>query len=194
MHMASLSGGQTPNGGGHFRRTHNMKTINLHKIGQTVDVDYDALTDEVKGFVINYGLTQILNDAMSGVKVGRGGTATEEQVAEGLKLAQGRLTALTEGKLRQRVASAKAPADPVAKRALEIAEGKVRASAGFKAWLEAHKPPVKEANAQVRKNAEKVAPNFMDLARKQLDDEAKATAKLGGDEDFSFETPAEAAA
>lgn len=159
------------------------RQISLHKIGQSIDVDYDAFTDEVKSFVINYGLTQILNDSMSGVKVGRGGTATEAQIAEGLALVNKRFTALSEGKLRARTGVTKTPVDPVAKRALEIAEGKVKASAGFKAWVEANKPSVKEANAAVRKNAAKHADNYTALARKQLADEAK----VGEGDETAFE-------
>lgn len=165
-----------------------MRTINLHKIGQTIDVDYDAFTPEVKDFVINYGLTQILNDSMSGVKVGRGAEATDDQKAEGRGLVEKRLTALTEGKLRQRVASAKTPADPVAKRALEIAVAKVRASKPFKDWVEKVSPTIKQANEAARVNAERIADQFRDLAQSQIDAENAATAK------FKFDEPAEVTA
>lgn len=170
--------------------------IQLHKIQDSVNVDYDSLADNVKDFVIHYGLTQILNDAMSGVKVGRGQTATEEQAAEGRALVDKRLSALLAGELRaRRQGAVKEPVDPVAKRALAIAETRVRESADFKNWVSAHKPPVKEVNAQVRRNAEAAASKFMDLARKQLDDEAKAAAKLGiEDVNFTFETPTAEAA
>lgn len=69
-----------------------MKTIVIAKAGTEVQVDWDALPEASKAYVIQYGLTQCLNDAHASVK------ATEDGAQEKAKaLMEVRLEALRAG-------------------------------------------------------------------------------------------------
>ena len=41
--------------------------ITIHKIDKTIDVDFDNLPTNVQDYIISYGLTQSLNDAVAGI-------------------------------------------------------------------------------------------------------------------------------
>jgi hypothetical protein len=41
-----------------------MHTINVNKIARSVEIDFDALPEASKAFVVNYGLKQLLNDSI----------------------------------------------------------------------------------------------------------------------------------
>ena len=42
--------------------------ISIHKVNETVAVDFDSLPENVKRYIIDYGLTQSLNDAAAGIR------------------------------------------------------------------------------------------------------------------------------
>lgn len=42
-----------------------MQKVSIKKLEQSVDVDFEALPDVSRNFIINYGLKQVLNDAHS---------------------------------------------------------------------------------------------------------------------------------
>lgn len=90
-----------------------MYTINITKAATTLDVDFDALTDSVKEYVIRYGMTQILNDAHSQIKAGEDGAADKAK-----SLAVKKLDALVAGEVRTARGES---ANPVEAEALRLA-------------------------------------------------------------------------
>lgn len=100
--------------------------VSLMKIGKALDVDIAKLPQVSLSHIFDYGLRQILNDAMASAK-------TE---SEALASANKRLDNLLAGTLR---ASAIRQGDPIKRRAAELAEASVRKNQKFQAWLAANK-------------------------------------------------------
>lgn len=123
-------------------------SVALMKISKTLDVAVESMPDVSKTHIFDYGLRQILNDAMASAK-------TE---SEALAAAQKRLDNLLSGTLR---ASAIRQGDPIKRRAAELAEASVRKNPKFQAWLAANKLKVsdKDAKAMIaRQVAKAIAP------------------------------------
>ena len=92
-----------------------MSIINIAKAGTSVEFDFDAAPDHVRAYIINYGLTQCLNDAAASVSVkDLTGADLEKAKASALGLVQKRLDNLKAGTLR---ASSGRTSDPVAREA-----------------------------------------------------------------------------
>jgi hypothetical protein len=122
--------------------------IKIGKADRLVTVDYDALTQHVKDYVIRYGLTQILNDACSSVP--------KEKPAEAFALATKKLAALQAGEVRTR----RDGGDEIEREAVRLALIRVKASATFKG----------KSSKEQSEAARKYAPQFRDQARKNLDE------------------------
>lgn len=141
-------------------------SINLKKIGKTVTVDFEKMPQASLDHIFAYGIRQILNDAMASAK-------TE---AEGEASANKRLDNLMSGTLR---ASPTREGNPVRKRALELAEGKLVKHPAFIAWAQANgykvtsKEAAKELRRQATVNIDREGNNFMVQAAKDVAEAAK---------------------
>lgn len=156
----------TRNAGDHARVTmENDMRIPLIKINQHVDVDYDALPDVSKTHIVNYGLRQLLNDAM----------VSGETDSERRGLADKRLANLVAGVLR-----AARESDPVEAeiRRLAIARAKAdwKREHGAFPSAEQHRGDAFQArvtalrgNAKLREIAEANVAKAAELADIELD-------------------------
>ena len=124
--------------------------------------DLHSLCEAGARKVVEYGLQRISNDAAANAK----------DDAEAISFADKRWDNLRQGVVR---ASGTRTADPIRRRALEIAEGKVKASPKFIAWCQAQgfKISDKRAVAAMREQAKKHAESFM--AQAKIDVEAQAS-------------------
>lgn len=124
--------------------------IPLIKIGQTLTVDESKLPQASQDFIWQYGLRQILNDAMASAKAGK--DSNDEAKDSARALAEKRLANLMSGTFR---ASPIREGDPVRKRALELASHAIAKDAKFRAWLTdgGLKASDKEAVAKLRELA-----------------------------------------
>lgn len=98
----------------------------ISKLGTEVEIDFDALPDASKSYVIAYGLRQSLNDCLAPKELT--GEAAEARLAD-------RIAALGDGTIGSRQSAT--PRDPVAAKALEIARGLLRKKFARKADPEA---------------------------------------------------------
>ena len=87
-----------------------MHTITISKVNRKVDVDFDALPEKSKAFVINYGLKQLLNDSI----------VSGESDDERNGLLDKKLDKLLEGTLDIRESTRET--DPLAKEITRLAE------------------------------------------------------------------------
>lgn len=79
-----------------------MHTITIAKAAKNVVVDFDALPDVSKAYIIEYGLRQSLNDATASLKRDEYKTDGEFQDAA-LAVAEKKLAGILSGELRQSV-------------------------------------------------------------------------------------------
>ena len=86
----------------------------------TIDIDWDALPDNVKTHIIEYGLRQSLNDRVAGEKV-----TDEESADNAMALVVKRVDGWHEGIVRTHTGGT---VDPVATEARRIAETAVKAA------------------------------------------------------------------
>lgn len=135
-----------------------------------VGIDWDALPEASKSFIVSYGLKQYLADGMAGAE-------DEAQAAEGVKA---RVAKLLSGDLIRARGEGTAKADTVEGRALKLAREAIRAS--LKA---ANQTADKELIAEAAKEFIKTDESFMKEAKKQLDQEAKAKETLSGSDALS---------
>ena len=138
--------------------TNTNQSVFLKKAGESVDIDCSAMPMASRVHVWNYGLRQILNDAMASAK----------NDDEALAFAQKRLDNLMSGTLRASGGGSKG--NPVRKRAQEIAEGKIALNAKFIAWVEA----VKAAESDPLKVLGAKAKKLRELAVKAIEVEGNA--------------------
>lgn len=131
-------------------------TISLKKAETNVFVDFANMPEVSKAHILEYGLRQILNDAMASAK--------DKDEAE--SFAMKRLGNLMTGTLR---ASPNREADPVKAEAVRIATGKIKNAPAFKRWLTDNdlKPADKDAVAKLRELAGEYAKrdDILDVAR-----------------------------
>lgn len=159
-----------------------VTSVPLMKLDTTIDVDLAKFSETVLNHVFDYGLRQILNDAMASGKTD----------AERRQLAEKRLDTLYSGNLR---ASGVRVGDPVKRRAIEIATAKVKVSPKFIAWVNDNKPKAGASDKEklawlktqadaVRKNAEKLAQAESIMAQAKIDVEAASAIDVEVDLDF----------
>lgn len=153
-------------------------SIDLKKIGQSLGIDFNAMPAESKLHVVEYGIRQILNDAMAQVKPAvKGGDLTDVQKGEALAFATKRLDNLMSGTLR---ASPVREGNPVRARAMELAMDKIIKHPSFIAWCQkagikvTHKDAVKELRRQAKVNVDRDGNSFIVQAEKDVA-AAKAT-------------------
>lgn len=113
----------------------NIYTIGIGKTGKAQEVDFGAMNEDVRDYVIAYGLKQILNDCHASIQrkdydeQGEFILAVEEAVND-------KLAALASGKISIRTGAARESIDPVQKlvnrMAREIVLGAIKAK-GLKA-------------------------------------------------------------
>lgn len=130
-----------------------------------VSVDFDALPETSKAFIVSYGLKQYLADGMAGAE-------TEADAKAGV---EARVQKLQSGDLSRQRGEGASKADTVEGRALKLAREAIRAS--LKA---ANQTAEKELIAEAAKEFIKTDESFMKEAKKQLDQEAKAKETLSG--------------
>lgn len=118
--------------------------------------------------IFEYGLQRILNDASAGAK----------SKSEALDKAQARWDNLVIGVIR--AGGGGKTGDPVMRRAIEIAEAKVKVNADFKKWLADNDLKIgdKEAQQELRAQAKQHASKFIDLAQSQIDEESGIELKI----------------
>lgn len=118
--------------------------------------------------IMAYGLQRIFNDSAANAK-------SDE---EALELAGKKLDNLLNGIIRASGGGGKG--DPVRTRARDIAEGKIKKSNMFKAWLQAEglKLADKAAQKELKTQIDIHAPNYMELAKAQIADEADLDIEL----------------
>jgi hypothetical protein len=118
------------------------ETVHLKAIGKNVDVQLADMPEVSMTHIFDYGLRQILNDAMASGK-----TPTEREA-----LMNKRLDNLLKGTLR---ASGGGSSDPVRKRAIELAETKIAKAPKFVAWVvelkKVETDPLKALSAKAKK-------------------------------------------
>mgnify|MGYP000860095291 CR=1 FL=1 len=132
-------------------------SIEIGKIKQSVDVNFDGFTETVRNYVIDYGLTQILNDCHSqetktikdptdptGKRKLPNPDYKDENV---LALVMKRLDALNNGDLRAARAEREAKPDTVESTMLDIATDELKRS-----YAKA-KPPIKVKAADLKERA-----------------------------------------
>ena len=118
--------------------------VQIRKINTQVEVDFDALPETSKCFVIDYGLKQLLNDAV----------ASKDDKLEIADTVDRKLTALVDGSVR--ISSAGRASNPLAKAAMDYAREVVRASirASGKQIKEYTTGQITEAAAKIVDNAD----------------------------------------
>lgn len=116
--------------------------VNLGKTGEHRVLNPSKFSAAVLDHVFNYGLRQIINDAM----------APEKDDDKKVALADKRIENLINGTLR---ASPVREGDPVRKRAMELAETRIKGNKAYIAWLQASglKLSDKDAVAKLRELA-----------------------------------------
>lgn len=148
-------------------------TINISKIGQTREVDFDKLPEASQNFIIGYGLQQVLNDCHASIQ--RKDYDSEEEFGKAVSdRVETKLDALHAGKITIRAAGTREPVDPVAKLVYRMAKDAVESAIKAKgvklrevpkeklgeliaAYSEKHGDQLtKEAKAQIKK-AESIA-------------------------------------
>lgn len=130
-----------------------------------VSIDFDALPEASKSFIVNYGLKQYLADGMAGA----------DNYAEAAQGIEARVAKLQSGDLSRARGEGTAKADTVEGRALKLARDAIRAS--LKA---ANQTAEKELIAEAAKEFIKSDASFMKEAKKQLEQEAAGKAALSG--------------
>lgn len=139
----------------------NRVDVTIGKTGTVRQIDFDAFADNVKAYVINYGLTQILNDAHSSVTE-KAEPNAEKRAAQVEALVDKKLAALMAGDVRARAGGVR---DPIKARAIRIALGHVAVIKGADG-----KPDAKAMRSKaIKLVAEKAG--YMMLAAKQIEDE-----------------------
>lgn len=99
----------------------NIYTIGIGKTGKSQEVDFGAMNEDVRDYVIAYGLKQILNDCHASVQrkdfdeQGEFILAVEEAVND-------KLAALASGKISIRTGTARESIDPVTKIVMRMAK------------------------------------------------------------------------
>lgn len=136
--------------------------ITIGKTGTTREVDFDAFAPNVRDYVIQYGLTQILNDAHSSVTATSEPDETKRHAAVEAMVDK-KLAAMSAGKVQARVGGVR---DPVKSRAIKIAMGLGKAIKGPDG-----KPDGKAMRAAAIKMVEKYA-FITERAKQQIADEA----------------------
>lgn len=118
-------------------------TAKVHGLDFPVTAIHDLPTQSLRK-IVEYGLQRIFNDS----------TASGKDDAERLSLANKRLDNLKSGVIR---ATGVRTGDPVKRRALELAEARIRVAPKFVAWLQEAKLKLsdKAAVAKMRELAEK---------------------------------------
>lgn len=97
-------------------------TIAVRKINQSREVDFASLPQVAQDFVIQYGLTQILNDCHSSIKAAD--FEAEGEFAKAVANAvDAKLASLVAGDLTRR--NAAAPIDPVERKARQFAQAAI---------------------------------------------------------------------
>lgn len=130
-----------------------------------IEVDTAVLTDEVKAFVFNYGMKQLLNDA------GSAGKDADEKLA----MAQKKLDGLYAGEVR-RVSAAKASIDPVQAEAERLAWDAIKAglkAAGRKASEVTDEARVAAVAKYIERN-----PEVVEVAKRRVEDRKRTTVDL----------------
>lgn len=131
-----------------------------------VKIDWDAMPDASKDFVIRYGLKQYLADGMAGA----------ENVDAAKAGVDGRAAKLASGDLTRTRGEGKEAPDTEGSRALKLAKATIR-----KAMAAANVKATKEAVAEAATKMVASDEKWLKQAREQLADEAK----LGQDVDIS---------
>lgn len=144
-----------------------MTTINIGKIGQTREVDFNALPEASRNFIIGYGLQQVLNDCHASVqrKDFESDDAWHKAVAERVDT---KLAALAEGKITIRTGGTREPVDPVQKIVHQQAKAIITAA------IKAKGVKVKDLGEGV---FDKLLADYIDANREALEREAKAQIK-----------------
>ena len=147
--------------------------ISIQKIGQSVDVDFQALPQLSQEFIINYGLRQILNDCHSSITLKSKAEYQDDHAifaADVMNAVNAKLAAIVAGDLTTRRGSGQ-PADPVEREALKIAREELTAAVkakgkrikqieNFDELVKAHAEKneerlMKEARARIKASATK---------------------------------------
>ena len=129
--------------------------VQIRKINAQVEVDFDALPETSKAFVIDYGLKQLLNDSV----------ASKDDKLEIADTVDRKLAALVDGSVR--ISSTGRASNPLAKAAMDYAREVVRAS------IRAGGKQVKQyTSAQISEAASKI------IDRKDIQTEAARRVKM----------------
>jgi hypothetical protein len=138
-----------------------MHTYFVKKAGKSYDVDFANFTPEVQASILHAGLGRIINDLVAGAK-------NEKDSREAIDK---KLAAWQAGEVRTATART---SDPVARRAFEIAHGKVVKAKGFIAWMQTNglKLSSKESIKMANDKAKELAPDYLDEAREAIEREA----------------------
>lgn len=129
----------------------------LAKAKASVDVAFADFPDHVQRHLVEYGIRQVLNDAMAGADV-KGGKAT---TGDAYKLAMDRFANLREGTLRTHVGK---EADPVKRRAKELAVEAVTKAVKAKGKKPDEVPNFKDLVAEFASRA-----STIEIAKAQVD-------------------------
>ena len=147
--------------------------VGLKKAQADLAVDFAGMPEAAKAYVLEYGLRQVLNDAMS--------SGDKAKPDECKAMALKKLDALMRGEIRaQREGGGSA--DPVGREAMRLAVNVVKANPKFVAWLQANglKPTEMDAVAKLGELAKGLA------AREDIRKQAEANMAAIASMDFDI--------
>lgn len=134
-------------------------SVSIGKTGKSVTVDFAKMPEASLSYIFEYGYRQILNDARASAK----------DEAEAVALVEKRLANLMSGTLR---ASPVREGNPVKRRAMELAEAKVKVNPAFIAW--AQKAGIKTTSKDAVKKMRELAAAAIAVEGNQFVERAKA--------------------